>query len=147
MMVESEDGSRALLGRSKRMRPGMMTCLSGFIEQVCSGCLASEHGSTAACIPLTPCTPLISTRLPSRCPACEDELLPSGFPSNSNTQSGLWRAQGESIEEAVAREVMEEAGITVGAITILGSQPWPIGILCANNHFCLVGEQPRLSGD
>ena len=36
MLVESVDGSRALLGRSKRMRPGMMTCLSGFIEQVCS---------------------------------------------------------------------------------------------------------------
>ena len=35
MMVESVDGSHALLGRSKRMRPGMMTCLSGFIEQVC----------------------------------------------------------------------------------------------------------------
>ena len=34
MMVESVDGSHALLGRSKRMRPGMMTCLSGFIEQV-----------------------------------------------------------------------------------------------------------------
>ena len=35
MLVESVDGSRALLGRSKRMRPGMLTCLSGFIEQVC----------------------------------------------------------------------------------------------------------------
>ena len=34
MLVESLDGSRALLGRSKRMRPGMLTCLSGFIEQV-----------------------------------------------------------------------------------------------------------------
>lgn len=35
--------------------------------------------------------------------------------------------QGETIEEAVAREVSEEAGADVGAVTIIGSQPWPIG--------------------
>ena len=33
--------------------------------------------------------------------------------------------QGESIEEAVAREVMEEAGIRVGAVHYHSSQPWP----------------------
>ena len=33
--------------------------------------------------------------------------------------------QGESIEEAVAREVMEEAGIKVGAVRYHSSQPWP----------------------
>jgi len=32
---------------------------------------------------------------------------------------------GESIEEAVAREVAEEAGIAVGAVTYRSSQPWP----------------------
>lgn len=30
-------------------------------------------------------------------------------------------------EEAVRREVMEEAGIGVGPVAIVGSQPWPIG--------------------
>ncbi|CAK0736539.1 hypothetical protein CVIRNUC_000762 [Coccomyxa viridis] len=35
--------------------------------------------------------------------------------------------QGESIEEAVAREVREEAGVDVESVHILGSQPWPIG--------------------
>lgn len=35
--------------------------------------------------------------------------------------------QGESIEEAVRREVMEESGIRVGDVSIVGSQPWPIG--------------------
>lgn len=33
--------------------------------------------------------------------------------------------QGECIEEAVAREVMEEAGIEVGAVRYHSSQPWP----------------------
>ena len=33
--------------------------------------------------------------------------------------------QGESIEEAVAREVMEEAGIRIGNVRYHSSQPWP----------------------
>ena len=33
--------------------------------------------------------------------------------------------QGESIKEAVAREIMEEAGISVGNIRYHSSQPWP----------------------
>ncbi|KAK9812320.1 hypothetical protein WJX73_001978 [Symbiochloris irregularis] len=67
-LVESTDGQRALLGRPKSLsRRGVLTCLSGFIEQ------------------------------------------------------------GESIEECVRREVMEEAGVSVGQVAVLGSQPWPIG--------------------
>jgi len=33
---------------------------------------------------------------------------------------------GESAEQAVAREVHEETGIAVGAVSYLGSQPWPM---------------------
>ena len=32
---------------------------------------------------------------------------------------------GESLEEAVAREVLEETGVVVGDVTYAGSQPWP----------------------
>jgi NAD+ diphosphatase len=32
---------------------------------------------------------------------------------------------GESIEAAVRREVFEEAGIRIGAVEYLASQPWP----------------------
>jgi NAD+ diphosphatase len=32
---------------------------------------------------------------------------------------------GETIEEAVRREIMEEAGVPVGRVTYLASQPWP----------------------
>ncbi|KAG7671744.1 hypothetical protein Ndes2526B_g07358 [Nannochloris sp. 'desiccata'] len=58
---------KVLLGRSKGLPPGTLTCLSGFIDQ------------------------------------------------------------GESIEEAVVREVKEESGVAVHSVEILGSQPWPIG--------------------
>ena len=33
----------------------------------------------------------------------------------------------QSVEAAVRREVMEEAGVEVGEIAIWGTQPWPIG--------------------
>lgn len=47
------------------------------------------------------------------------------------SRSGMFSAlagfvdQGESIEEAVRREVREEAGIEVGEVTYHSSQPWP----------------------
>ncbi len=46
-------------------------------------------------------------------------------------RSGMYSAlagfidQGESIEEAVRREVQEEAGVTVDAVSYHSSQPWP----------------------
>lgn len=32
---------------------------------------------------------------------------------------------GETIEEAVARELQEEAGLEINSVTYLGTQPWP----------------------
>ena len=47
---------------------------------------------------------------------------------STNTYSALagFVDQGESIEEAVAREVMEEAGIEVKNVKYHSSQPWPL---------------------
>jgi len=47
---------------------------------------------------------------------------------------------GENLEEAVAREIMEEAGITLDSIQYLGSQPWPfpsalmMGFIASASH-------------
>lgn len=50
-----------------------------------------------------------------------------GRMAQSNFYSALagFVDQGESLEEAVRREVMEEAGIRVGQVSYHSSQPWP----------------------
>lgn len=54
-----------------------------------------------------------------------------GQPAGRIAGTGFYSAlagfidQGESIEEAVRREVREEAGIAVGAVRYHSSQPWP----------------------
>ena len=83
-----------------------------------------------------------------RCPGCSAEHFPRtdpvaimlivngdqcllGQPAGRFAGTGLYTAlagfidQGESIEEAVRREVMEEAGIAVGEVSYHSSQPWP----------------------
>ncbi len=49
---------------------------------------------------------------------------PSWPPGRYSTLAGFVEV-GESIEEAVAREVLEEAGVRVGAVRYVASQPWP----------------------
>jgi NAD+ diphosphatase len=83
-----------------------------------------------------------------RCPACRAEHFPRTDPvaimlishgdrcllgqsAGRLAASGMYSAlagfvdQGESIEEAVRREVREEAGVEVGAVRYHSSQPWP----------------------
>lgn len=47
---------------------------------------------------------------------------------------------GESLEEAVAREIYEEVGIEVSDITYFGSQPWPFP------HSLMIGFTARYAG-
>jgi len=47
---------------------------------------------------------------------------------------------GESAEQAVAREVFEETGVLVGAVTYAGSQPWPLP------HSLMLGFRAQATG-
>lgn len=47
------------------------------------------------------------------------------FPERRYSALAGFVEPGESIEEAVAREVWEEAGVRVGNVTYIASQPWP----------------------
>lgn len=48
-----------------------------------------------------------------------------GWPEGSFSALAGFVEPGESIEEAVAREVLEEAGIEVRDVSYIASQPWP----------------------
>lgn len=134
MLVESPDGRSALLGRSRAMRAGMLTCLSGFVDQV--GGWLRGHGRVGQRVPLLPLLP--HTPLPwptgsplraATLPAWHAGVRPALCPGHAYPASlpPLCRPQGESIEEAVRRETREEAGVALAAVDILGSQPWPVG--------------------
>lgn len=48
-----------------------------------------------------------------------------GFPPGFYSALAGFVEAGESLEEAVARELFEEAGVRVGAVRYVASQPWP----------------------
>jgi NAD+ diphosphatase len=56
---------------------------------------------------------------------------------------------GESAEHAVIREVSEEAGITVGRVTYLGSQPWPMprSLMLGFRAFAEGGQDIRVDAE
>jgi NAD+ diphosphatase len=49
----------------------------------------------------------------------------AGFPDGSYSALAGFVEPGETIEEAVEREVFEEAGVRVRDVSYIGSQPWP----------------------
>ena len=81
-----------------------------------------------------------------KCPACATEHFPrtdpvvimiaehesrallgrqAAWPQGRYSALAGFLEPGESIEEAVAREIAEEAGVRVGAVRYVASQPWP----------------------
>ena len=56
---------------------------------------------------------------------------------------------GESLEQAVAREVWEEVGVRVRDLRYLGSQPWPLPRSLMLGFFARAddGQEPRVDGE
>jgi NAD+ diphosphatase len=54
---------------------------------------------------------------------------------------------GESAENAVAREVAEESGLTVRDVRFVGSQPWPFPRSLMLGYLGLAEGQPEVDGD
>ena len=48
-----------------------------------------------------------------------------GWPEGMLSALAGFMEPGETIEEAVARELQEEAGLEINHVTYLGTQPWP----------------------
>jgi NAD+ diphosphatase len=102
-----------------------------------------SHGFCAAC---GVATEMAQGGWQRVCPACAASHFPRTDPvvimlitrgnsvlvgRNENWPEGMYSLlagfvePGETVEAAVRREVMEEAGIRVGAVRYLASQPWP----------------------
>lgn len=81
-------------------------------------CSSLENLVTATCLTLCDLYPMrYVTRV----------ILTVQCPSFGNSAGINTSGARRSAEEAVRREVFEEAGIRVGPVSIVGSQPWPIG--------------------
>jgi NAD+ diphosphatase len=87
---------------------------AGGAKRICEGCL-SEH------FPRTDPVAIMLTVRGDQCLLARGAHFPEGMVS---CLAGFIEA-GETIEEAVRRETLEEAGIRTGAVTYHASQPWP----------------------
>jgi len=103
----------------------------------------ARHGHCAVC---GTATQPVKAGYARRCPGCHAEHFPrtdpvvimlalkgeyalvgrqSGFPPGMYSALAGFIEPGESLEEAVARELHEEAGIITTDVQYLASQPWP----------------------
>lgn len=86
----------------------------GGLTRVCPNCGAEHHPRT------DPVVIMLVTD--------GDRLLlgrQAAWPTGRYSALAGFVEPGESLEEAVAREVLEEAGVRVGAVSYVSSQPWP----------------------
>ncbi|WP_286929878.1 MULTISPECIES: NAD(+) diphosphatase [Aeromicrobium] len=83
--------------------------------RVCPSCGTEHYPRT------DPAVIMLVTDEDDRCLLARNPNWPEG---RFSTLAGFVEP-GETLEDAVRREVAEEVGITVGGATYLGSQPWP----------------------
>lgn len=89
-------------------------------ELVCDGCGRSQFPRTDPAVIM-----LVTDGEPGspeeRCLLGRQSVWP---PGRYSTLAGFCEP-GETLEDAVRREVAEEAGVRIGEVTYFGSQPWP----------------------
>lgn len=130
-------GLRALHGSADA------SVLAAAVRAVQIATFADTHRFCGRCA--TPTVPLVGERA-LRCPACELTSYPRispvvivlvrrgeqallarspRFPQPFYSTIAGFVEAGETLEEALAREVREEVGVEIGEIRYFGSQPWP----------------------
>lgn len=102
----------------------------------CAGTLTSRHaGHELICTrcgkPQFPRTdPAVIMAITHGEPGAADERLLLGhqasWPAGRFSTLAGFVEPGETFEDAVRREVAEEVGVTVGEVTYVGNQPWPL---------------------
>jgi NAD+ diphosphatase len=109
------------LGGWHRRHPMCSTCgartriAEGGASRVCPQCSAQHFPRT------DPAVIMLVVDPDGRCLLGHNRARAAGWFS---TLAGFVEP-GESLEEAVAREVLEETGVVVSGVTYAGSQPWP----------------------
>lgn len=90
-------------------------------ELFCTGCGRSQFPRTDPAV-------IMAVTYGEPGSATEEVLLgrqPSWPPGRWSTLAGFCEP-GETLEDAVRREVAEEVGVPVGEVTYFGNQPWPL---------------------
>jgi NAD+ diphosphatase len=90
-------------------------------ELVCTGCGRSQFPRT---------DPAVIMIVAAGDPGAEDERCLLGrqavWPEGRYSTLAGFCEPGETLEDAVRREVFEETGVVVGAVEYFGNQPWPL---------------------
>ncbi len=140
------------LGGAPAMRnPALMTALAGLepgeaATYAAARSLLDWHGRHRFCANCGSATLLFRAGWGRRCDACGTEHFPrvdpvvimiaehegrallgrgKGWPEGRYSALAGFLEPAESIEEAVAREIAEEAGVRVRDVRYIASQPWP----------------------
>ncbi len=99
---------------------GPLTAAAAGHELRCGGCGKTQFPRTDPAVIM-----LIADGRPgSRGERCLLGRQPSWPPGRFSTLAGFCEP-GESLEDAVRREVAEETGVVVGEVSYFGNQPWP----------------------
>jgi NAD+ diphosphatase len=149
VIADGADGSDPLAERDFRPLRAVATALNP--EQaslaVHAVALAQWHQRHASCAVCGARTVVVSSGAARRCPQCGAQHFPRTDPAvimlvvddadrcllgHNAARDASWYSTlagfvepGESLEDAVVREVAEETGVHVDRVTYAGSQPWP----------------------